>query len=319
MLKVGVIGAGYLGKKHLKIVENSSFFDLIGFYDENDNTKENLSKNSNYVSFDQIDSLIDATDIIIIVTPTLSHFDLAKKVIKAKKHVFIEKPICSTVEQAYQLIDLEEKNKVFGQVGHIERFNPAFEAIKSSIGSPQFIEAQRFAEFNPRGTDVSVVLDLMIHDIDIVLSVVKSEIEKIDASGFSVISETPDICNARIKFKNGCVANLTANRVSLKKIRKTRFFLNNSYVEINYLTQNAEIVKVKDIPKVKDDLSILVTNAEGKRKKIVIENPIITKYNSIKKELEDFYHCILENKKPKVSLLDGARALEVAKKIMECI
>ena len=319
MLKVGVIGAGYLGKKHLKIVENSSFFDLIGFYDENDNTKENLSKNSNYVSFDQIDSLIDATDIIIIVTPTLSHFDLAKKVIKAKKHVFIEKPICSTVEQAYQLIDLEEKNKVFGQVGHIERFNPAFEAIKSSIGSPQFIEAQRFAEFNPRGTDVSVVLDLMIHDIDIVLSVVKSEIEKIDASGFSVISETPDICNARIKFKNGCVANLTANRVSLKKIRKTRFFLNNSYVEINYLTQNAEIVKVKDIPKVKDDLSILVTNAEGKRKKIVIENPIITKYNSIKKELEDFYHSILENKKPKVSLLDGARALEVAKKIMECI
>ena len=319
MLKVGVIGAGYLGKKHLKIVENSSFFDLIGFYDENDNTKENLSKNSNYVSFDQIDSLIDATDIIIIVTPTLSHFDLAKKVIKAKKHVFIEKPICSTVEQAYQLIDLEEKNKVFGQVGHIERFNPAFEAIKSSIGSPQFIEAQRFAEFNPRGTDVSVVLDLMIHDIDIVLSVVKSEIEKIDASGFSVISETPDICNARIIFKNGCVANLTANRVSLKKIRKTRFFLKNRYVAIDYLTQNVEIVKVKDIPKVKDDLSILVTNAEGKRKKIVIENPIITKYNSIKKELEDFYHCILENKKPKVSLLDGARALEVAKKIMECI
>ena len=319
MLKVGVIGAGYLGKKHLKIVENSSFFDLIGFYDENENTKENLSKNSNYVSFDQIDSLIDATDIIIIVTPTLSHFDLAKKVIKAKKHVFIEKPICSTVEQAYQLIDLEDKNKVFGQVGHVERFNPAFEAIKSSIGSPQFIEAQRFAEFNPRGTDVSVVLDLMIHDIDIVLSVVKSEIEKVDASGFSVISETPDICNARIKFKNGCVANLTANRVSLKKIRKTRFFLKNRYVAIDYLTQNVEIVKVKDIPKVKDDLSILVTNAEGKRKKIVIENPIITKHNSIQKELEDFYHCILENQKPKVSLLDGARALEVAKKIMECI
>ena len=283
MLKVGVIGAGYLGKKHLKIVENSSFFDLIGFYDENENTKENLSKNSNYVSFDQIDNLIDATDIIIIVTPTLSHFDLAKKVIKAKKHVFIEKPICSTVEQAYQLIDLEDKNKVFGQVGHVERFNPAFEAIKSSIGSPQFIEAQRFAEFNPRGTDVSVVLDLMIHDIDIVLSVVKSEIEKVDASGFSVISETPDICNARIIFKNGCVANLTANRVSLKKIRKTRFFLKNRYVAIDYLTQNVEIVKVKDIPKVKDDLSILVTNAEGKRKKIVIENPIITKYNSINK------------------------------------
>ena len=319
MLKVGVIGAGYLGKKHLKILESSPFFDLIGFYDKNENIRENLSKNSNYVSFDQIDSLINATDTVIIATPALSHFELAKKVLNAKKHVFIEKPICSTVEQAYQLTNLEDENKVFGQVGHIERFNPAFEAIKSSIDSPQFIEAHRFAEFNPRGTDVSVVLDLMIHDIDIVLSVVKSEIEKIDASGFSVISETPDICNARIIFKNGCVANLTANRVSLKKIRKTRFFLKNRYVEIDYLTQNIEIVKVKDIPKDKDDISILVTNAEGKRKKIVIENPIITKHNSIQKELEDFYHCISENRKPRVSLHDGARALEVAKKIMESI
>ena len=319
MLKIGVIGAGYLGKKHLKIVENSSFFDLIGFYDENENIKENLSKNSNYVSFDEIDSLIDATDAVIIATPTLFHFELAKKVLNSKKHVFIEKPICSTVEQAYQLTNLKDENKVFGQVGHVERFNPAFEAIKSSIDSPQFIEAHRFAEFNPRGTDVSVVLDLMIHDIDIVLSVVKSKIKKIDASGFSVISETPDICNARIIFENGCVANLTANRVSLKKIRKTRFFLKNRYVEIDYLTQNIEIVKVKDIPKVKDDISILVTNAEGKRKKIVIENPIITKHNSIQKELEDFYHCISENRKPRVSLHDGARALEVAKKIMESI
>ena len=319
MLKVGVIGAGYLGKKHLKILESSPFFDLIGFYDKNENIRENLSKNSNYVSFDQIDSLIDATDTIIIATPALSHFELAKKVLNAKKHVFIEKPICSTVEQAYQLTNLEDENKVFGQVGHVERFNPAFEAIKSSIDSPQFIEAHRFAEFNPRGTDVSVVLDLMIHDIDIVLSVVKSKIKKIDASGFSLISETPDICNARIIFENGCIANLTANRVSLKKIRKTRFFLKNRYVEIDYLTQNIEIVKVKDIPKDKDDISILVTNAEGKRKKIVIENPIITKHNSIQKELEDFYHCILENRKPRVSLHDGARALEVAKKIMESI
>ena len=316
MLKVGVIGAGYLGKKHLKILENSSFFDLIGFYDKNENIRENLSKNSNYVSFDQIDSLIDATDAVIIATPTLFHFELAKKVLNAKKHVFIEKPICSTLEQAYQLTNLEDENKVFGQVGHVERFNPAFEAIKSSIDSPQFIEAHRFAEFNPRGTDVSVVLDLMIHDIDIVLSVVKSKL-KIDASGFSVISETPDICNARIIFENGCVANLTANRVSLKKIRKSRFFLKNKYVETDYLTQNLEIVKVKDIPKINDDLSIFVKNAEGKEKKIVIENPIIKKHNSIQKELEDFHHCILKNQKPRVSLHDGARALEVAKKIIE--
>ena len=319
MLKVGVIGAGHLGKKHLKIIENSSFLDLVGFYDKNKITRENILKSSNYAAFDHIDNLIESADIIIIVTPTLSHFNLAKKAIEAKKHVFIEKPICGSVKQAYELIDLASKNKVFGQVGHVERFNPAFEAIKSSIESPQFIEAHRFAEFNPRGTDVSVVLDLMIHDIDIVLSLVNSEIKKVDASGFSIISETTDICNARIIFKNGCVANFTANRVSLNKIRKSKFFLKNRYIELDYLTQNVEIVKVKDIPKIKDDLSILVTNAEGKQKKIVIENPIIKRHNSIQKELEDFYHCILKNENPRVSLKDGARALEVAKRIMQCI
>lgn len=319
MLKVGVIGAGIIGKKFLKIVEDSTFFDLVGFYERNNKTGEKFLKKSKYISFDHINNLIDSVDIIILCTPTFSHFDLAKKVIEGKKHVFIEKSICNSVEKAYELIDLADKNKVFGQVGHVERYNPAFEAIKSSIDSPKFIEAHRFAEFNPRGTDVSVVLDLMIHDIDIVLSLVKSEIKKIDASGFSVISETSDICNARIKFKNGCVANLTANRVSLKKIRKSRFFLKNKYVEIDYLTQNLEIVKVKDIPKINDDLSIFVKNAEGKEKKIVIENPIIKKHNSIQKELEDFHHCILKNQKPRVSLHDGARALEVAKKIIECI
>ena len=319
MLKVGIIGTGYLGKIHLNILDNSPFFDLIGFYDKNKIKRKNIPNNLNYVVFNEVDKLIYSVDILIIATPTISHFELAKKALEAKKHVFIEKPICDSVSQANELVQLAAKNKVFGQVGHVERFNPAFEAVVDLIDSPQFIEAQRLAEFNPRGTDVSVVLDLMIHDIDIVLSLVNSEVKRIDASGFSIISETSDICNARLIFENGCVANLTANRVSLKKIRKSRFFLKNGYVEIDYLTQNLEIVKVKDIPKIKDDLSVLVTNAEGEQKKIDIENPVIQKHNSIQKELEDFYNCILNSKKPRVSLEDGVRALEVAKRIMNCI
>ena len=317
MLKVGVVGAGYLGKKHLKIVENSSFFDLIGFYDENENTKENLSKNSNYVSFDQIDTLINAVDIIIIVTPTLSHFDLAKKVIKAKKHVFIEKPVCSTVEQAYQLIDLEDKNKVFGQVGHVERFNPAFEAIKSSIDSPQFIEAHRFAEFNPRGTDVSVVLDLMIHDIDIILTLIDSKIKTISGVGVPVISKTPDIANVRIEFENKAVVNLTASRISLKNMRKTRIFQKDTYISINYLNKEVEVLKIKNAPKKPNEYDMILENAEGVKKQILLKTPRIHDSNPIKEELSMFAESIINNTKPLVSLESGFKALDVAHKIID--
>jgi predicted dehydrogenase len=243
---------------------------------------------------------------------------LAKKAIQAKKHVFIEKPLTNTVKEAKSLVELAEAEGVFGQVGHVERFNPAYEAVLPSLTNPKFIETHRLSEFNPRGTDVSVVLDLMIHDIDIVLSVVDSPITNIHASGVAVISETPDICNARIEFENGCVANFTASRISLKKMRKSRFFQKNAYIALDFLTKQVEVVKIKDVgPDSKEDLALLLTNAEGEKKQIYFENPTIENKNPIQEELEHFAYCINANKTPRVSLRDGARALEVAHQIID--
>ncbi|MDA9038156.1 Gfo/Idh/MocA family oxidoreductase [Flavobacteriaceae bacterium] len=319
MLKIGILGAGHLGKIHLRIVASSPAFQLVGFYDPNPEAVAKLVGEQGYTAFESAEALIAVVDVVSIITPTLSHFEMAKKAICAKKHVFIEKPIAQTDQQASTLIQLAQKHGVLGQVGHVERFNPAFKAVQHSFENPMFIEAHRLSEFNPRGTDVSVVLDLMIHDIDIVLSVVDSHIKRIDASGVAVISETPDISNARIVFENGCVANFTASRISLKKMRKTRFFQKNAYIAVDYLTQKVEVVKMKDAPEQTDELSILLTNAEGKKKQIYFENPSITKNNAIQDELEFFASCIHSKSNPIVSLRDGAYALEVAHKIIDCI
>jgi len=318
-LKIGILGAGHLGKIHLRIVASSPTYELVGFYDPDTEAVAKLVKEQGYTAYESAEALIEAVDVVSIITPTLSHFEMAKKAIRAKKHVFIEKPIAKTDQEAASLTQLADEYGVLGQVGHVERFNPAFKAVQSSLQNPMFIETHRLAEFNPRGTDVSVVLDLMIHDIDIVLSVVHSPIKHIDASGVAVISDTPDISNARIVFENGCVANFTASRISLKKMRKTRFFQKNAYIAIDYLTQKVEVVKMKDAPEQADDLSILLTNAEGKKKQIYFENPSILKGNAIQDELEHFASCIHEKKKPTVSLQDGAAALVVAHKIIACI
>ena len=319
MLKIGILGAGHLGKIHLRIVASSPTYELVGFYDPDTEAVAKLVKEQGYTAYESAEALIEAVDVVSIITPTLSHFEMAKKAIRAKKHVFIEKPIAKTDQEAASLTQLADEYGVLGQVGHVERFNPAFKAVQSSLQNPMFIETHRLAEFNPRGTDVSVVLDLMIHDIDIVLSVVHSPIKHIDASGVAVISDTPDISNARIVFENGCVANFTASRISLKKMRKTRFFQKNAYIAIDYLTQKVEVVKMKDAPEQADDLSILLTNAEGEKKQIYFENPSILKGNAIQDELEHFASCIHEKKKPTVSLQDGAAALVVAHKIIACI
>ena len=320
MIKIGVFGAGHLGKTHLKLADASQKLDLIGFYDPNPETVHKVSSTTPYQAFESPEALIEAVDIVDIVTPTLSHFELAKKAIEAKKHVFIEKPLTHTVAEAHALVDLAEKHGVLGQVGHVERFNPAFQAVLPSLTQPKFIETHRLSEFNPRGTDVSVVLDLMIHDIDIVLSVVKSPIKSIHASGVAVISETPDISNARIAFENGCVANFTASRISLKKMRKSRFFQKNAYIAVDFLTKQVEVVKMKDVTEdTKEDLALLLTNAEGKKKQIYFENPSFKNTNPIQEELEHFAHCIQTQTTPLVSLKNGARALEVAHQIIEKI
>jgi predicted dehydrogenase len=319
MLKIGILGAGHLGKIHLRIAAASKHYELVGFYDPDPNTVSAIISDTEYTAFESPEALIETCDVIDIVTPTLSHFEMASLAINAKKHVFIEKPLAKTDEEASALVTLAKSKGVLGQVGHVERFNPAFQSILGSITSPLFIETHRLAEFNPRGTDVSVVLDLMIHDIDIVLSVVDSPVKRIDASGVAVISETPDISNARIEFENGCVANLTASRISLKKMRKTRFFQKNAYIAVDFLSKKVEVIKIKDAPKNTDDLALLLTNAEGQQKQIYFENPQINDSNAIQEELEHFAECIQQNKKPLVSLHDGAKALEVAHQIIACI
>ena len=312
MLKVGVLGAGHLGKIHLRLLKESNKYELIGFYDPDAINGKDVEAEFGYQYFDNINALIEAADVVDIVTPTLSHFDCAKKAMESGKHVFIEKPITNTLEEAQELLVLEKKHGVKGQVGHVERFNPAFMAVKDSIQQPMFIEAHRLAEFNPRGTDVPVVLDLMIHDIDAVLSVVHSEVKQINASGVSVISNSPDIANARIEFENGCVANLTASRISLKNMRKSRFFQRDAYISVDFLEKKVEVVKMKDAPATPGEFDMVLQNAEGDKKQIYFENPEINANNAIKDELETFAEAINSDLQPVVSLEQGYRALKVA-------
>ena len=317
-LKAGVLGAGHLGKIHLKLLQQSEKYELIGFYDPDQSNGEKVEFELGHTYFNSLEALIDAVDVIDIVTPTLSHYNCAIKAITKGKHVFIEKPVTNTVEEAEHIRLLVSENNLRGQVGHVERFNPAFIAVKDDIQAPMFIETHRLAEFNPRGTDVPVVLDLMIHDIDIILSVVKSPVKNITASGVSVISETPDIANARIEFENGCVANLTASRISLKNMRKSRFFQKDAYISVDFLEKQVEVVKMKNAPEVPGDFDMILQNAEGLKKQIYFENPEISPNNAILEELESFANAINTNSKPVVTLRDGTDALRVAHQIIDC-
>ncbi|MGB0479994.1 MAG: Gfo/Idh/MocA family protein [Flavobacteriaceae bacterium] len=318
MLKVGVLGAGHLGRIHLKLLQQSEKYELIGFYDPDIANGQRVAEEFKYRYFDQLDALMDAVDVVDIVTPTLSHYNCAIKAITKGKHIFIEKPITNTIEEAEHIRLLVSENNLRGQVGHVERFNPAFKAIKSEIKNPMFIETHRLAEFNPRGTDVPVVLDLMIHDIDIILSVVKSPVLSVHASGVSVISETPDIANARVEFENGCVANLTASRISLKNMRKSRFFQKDAYISVDFLDKKVEVVKMKDAPEHPGDFDMVLQNTEGKSKQIYFKNPEITPNNAILDELETFADAIEGNTKPIVTLRDGTDALKLAHRIIDC-
>ena len=319
MLKIGVFGAGHLGKIHMKLLKASEKFKLIGFYDPDKISLEKLNEEGNYKYFNSPIELINEVDVIDIVTPTNSHLEMAMMAIDNKKHVFIEKPISYLVEDANKIINNAKKNKVLGQVGHVERFNPAFKAVKKIIANPMFVECHRLSEFNPRGTDVSVVLDLMIHDIDIILSLDKSKIKSIEASGVSVVSKSPDICNARILFESGCVANLTSSRISLKKMRKARFFQKDTYISIDYLFKKVEVVKIKDNSKASNDLPLVIQNAEGEKKQIFFENPSVIESNAILEELESFADSINNNIPPTISLEDGRNALKIANKIISKI
>ncbi len=318
MLKAGVLGAGHLGKIHLRLLEQSEKYELVGFFDPFTENAQKVAKDFGYKLFDSIEELIDAVNVVDIVTPTLSHFDCAKLAIEKGRHIFIEKPITKTVAEAEAIKELAIKHNVKGQVGHVERFNPAFTAVNEKIDTPMFIETHRLAEFNPRGTDVPVVLDLMIHDIDIILSVVNSKVKDVHASGISVISETPDIANARIEFENGCVANLTASRISMKNMRKSRFFQKDAYISVDFLTKKSEVVRMKDVPENPDEFAMILQNAEGVKKQIYFDNPEVGENNAILDELDSFADAIVNNTTPIVSLHQGTEALRVAQQIIDC-
>lgn len=316
MLKAGVLGAGHLGKIHLKLLKQSEQFELAGFYDPDDANANSVEKEFGYRRFHDLEDLIDEVDVVDIVTPTLNHFDCARMAIERGKHIFIEKPITKTVEEAEKIRDLVKKHGVKGQVGHVERFNPAFLAVKDKIHNPMFIETHRLAEFNPRGTDVPVVLDLMIHDLDIILSVVNSPVKEVRSSGVSVISDTPDIANARIVFENGCVANLTSSRISLKNMRKSRFFQKDAYISVDFLEKKNEVVRMKDAPESPDEFAMILQNAEGIKKQIYFENPEVVQNNAILDELDSFAQAIEEDSTPVVSLRQGTEALKLAYQII---
>ena len=319
MLRIGVLGAGHLGKIHLKCIKQISKYQLVGFYDADAENAAKVEKELEGKSFEGIDELIDQVDVVDIVTPTLSHFDCASRSLRKFRHVFIEKPIVTTPEEALGLIKLAAEADVKVQVGHVERFNPAFIAAAPFIDNPMFIETHRLAQFNPRGTDVPVILDLMIHDLDIVLSVVKSGIRKVSASGVSVVSDTPDIANARIEFDNGCVANLTASRISMKNMRKSRFFQRDAYIAVDFLEKSSEIIRMREVdPDHADPLAMILDLGQGKQpKQILFDKPAIEPINAILTELESFADAIINNTTPPVTIHDGYAALDLAYRIIE--
>ena len=318
MIKVGVIGAGHLGKIHLNLI-NASNQNLIGFHDTDISNSEKLSSEYGYKYFSDLDQLINNIDAAVIVSPTTTHFEIAKKCIEAGKHIFVEKPLTSNSNEARVINELALKNKIIGQVGFVERYNQAFISCNEFIKNPKFIESHRLSDFNPRGTDVSVIMDLMIHDIDIILKVVKSKVKKINASGVSIISTTPDIANARLEFENGCIANLTSSRISLKKMRKTRIFQEDAYISINFLEKDFQVVKIRGKEPNDSDSSIIIKNNIGEEKVIFFEKPEIVEINSIESELNDFFGSINSDSESEVPLRDGLLALEVAEEILNQI
>lgn len=321
-VRIGVFGVGHLGKIHTRLLKEIAGYEIVGFHDPDDNNAEKAIAEFGITRYDDAQKLIADCDAIDIVSPTLTHHGIAYNAIKKTKHVFIEKPLASTLAEAKEIVDLATEANVKAMVGHVERFNPALLSLDHKNMNPMFIEVHRLAEFNPRGTDVSVVLDLMIHDIDIILSLVKGNVKKVSASGVAIISKSPDIANARIEFDNGCVANVTASRISVKNMRKMRIFQPGAYISMDFLKKKSDVFRIDDnkpmngteeMPHFELDL------AENGKKYISFETAEKKDVNAIKMELELFHKAIVENKPVPVSVLDGYNAMHVAHQILDKI
>lgn len=320
-LTIGVIGVGHLGSLHSKMYVDIDSANFVGVFDSNTEQCKETALQYNVKAFSSIDELLNNVQAVSIATVTTSHFDVAKQALNAGVHVLIEKPITQTLGEADELIALARQKKLLIQVGHIERFNPAILSLESYQLKPMFIESHRLAQFNPRGTDVAVVLDLMIHDIDIILSLVNSSVSKIDANGVAVVSDTPDIANARLQFENGCVANVTASRISRTKMRKMRMFQHNAYISIDFTQGQADVFRLGSEGEGSIWSTMLLGQiGEGKKKRsIIYEQPEVKKVNALKYELESFINAVQTSTRPIVSGDDGRLALEVAQEIMNKI
>lgn len=323
-LKVSVIGTGHLGGIHAKLWKECAYAELVGVYDADQARSAEIAAQNECINFVSIDEAVKNSDAVTIASPTTHHFEIAMKCVENGKHCFIEKPITSTYEEAVQLIEAAKSNNVRIQVGHVERFNPAIAALKNYDLNPIFIEAHRLSQFRPRAIDVSVVHDLMIHDIDIMLWLVKSKVSKIDANGVGVLTDTADIANARISFENGAVANLTASRISANPMRKMRIFQKSAYISIDFGNQDVEVFRIADEDEIPTNGGIPATmlgslNAGIKNKNIYFEKPEIIKLNAIAEEQKAFTEAVLNKVPVIVGAVEAAEALRIAEEISKLI
>lgn len=320
VVRIGVFGVGHLGKIHTRLLKEIPGYEIVGFYDPDDKNAHKAETDFEIKRFDSPKKLIESCDALDIVSPTTTHFGIAKDAIKKGKHIFIEKPLASTVKEAKELVELVDEARVKAMVGHVERFNPAILALNKKNINPMFIEVHRLAEFNPRGTDVSVILDLMIHDIDIILSLVRGNVKRISASGVAILSKTPDIANARIEFDNGCVANITASRISVKNMRKMRIFQPGAYISMDFLKKKSDVFKIDDHKPADAETNHFEIDLPDNAKKYITYETVEKKdVNAIKMELELFHKSITQNKPVPVSMLDGYNAMHVAQSILDKI
>lgn len=322
MLKIGLIGVGHLGKIHLKCIRLArEVYQLVGIYDTDRELAARVAEEYGVASFTNLEDLIAAVDVVDVVTPTSTHFAVVRAALEGNCHVFVEKPLTQTLEEAEQLIELSQRTGKLVQVGHVERFNPALLALGNVPVKPYFIEAHRLAMFNPRGTDVSVILDLMIHDLDIVLKLADDEVAEVRASGVAVLSNTPDIVNARLEFRNGAVANLTASRVSLKNMRKVRLFQRDAYISLDLLEKESQVVRLFDADATnlpEDGQQFPLDTPRGPRI-IHVDQPASNPVNAIQMELESLAYSIRDDRPAAVSIEDGYRALALAQRIAEAV
>lgn len=318
-LSIGILGAGHLGKIHIRCLQGlGDIYDITGFYDPDDQVRREVESSFGVRPVESAESLIDGVDVVDVVTPTQSHYALIAQSLSAGKHVFTEKPVTHNVEQARSLLELAREREVLVQVGHVERYNPAFVAAEAMHPQPMFIEGHRLAQFNPRGTDVSVVHDLMIHDLDILVALIRHPVAEVHASGVSVISDQPDICNARIAFENGAVANLTASRISLKNMRKLRLFQRDAYISMDFLDRKTEVIQLLHT-KPDDDTTAFEIELQGKSRWIQLQQPQTVETNAIQEELKSFHNAIQSGGTPDVTLEDALAAMELAEQILNAI